>query len=74
MDCVKKALLTCSTLLILAQFGLADLPRTSVHKSDSLLIKRWSSESGIPQNTVTSIVQTRDGYIWIGTFGGLARV
>lgn len=33
----------------------------------------WRTEEGLPQNTVTSIVQTRDGYLWVGTFGGLAR-
>ncbi|HRH42789.1 MAG TPA: two-component regulator propeller domain-containing protein, partial [Pyrinomonadaceae bacterium] len=27
----------------------------------------------MPQNTVTSMVQTRDGYLWLGTFGGLVR-
>jgi ligand-binding sensor domain-containing protein len=73
MDSVKKVLLAFSSLLIFAQFATAELPHTQVHKSDSFLIKKWSTENGIPQNTVTSIVQTRDGYIWIGTFGGLAR-
>ena len=24
----------------------------------------------MPQNTVTSIIQARDGYLWLGTFGG----
>lgn len=33
----------------------------------------WTTESGLPQNTVTSVVQTQDGYLWVGTFGGLAR-
>jgi len=28
---------------------------------------------GLPQNTTLSVVQTRDGYIWIGTHEGLAR-
>ncbi len=37
------------------------------------LITKWTTEEGLPQNTVTSIVQTSDGYIWLGTFGGLAR-
>ncbi|MBX7053965.1 MAG: hypothetical protein K1X36_03340 [Pyrinomonadaceae bacterium] len=41
--------------------------------SQDFLYKKWTSDEGLPQNTVTSIVQTRDGYIWIGTFGGLAR-
>src|SRR5512139_1327987 len=40
---------------------------------DDFLITKWTTEDGLPQNTVTSILQTRDGYIWVGTFGGLAR-
>jgi len=31
------------------------------------------TETGLPQNTVQSITQTRDGYIWIATQEGLAR-
>ena len=33
----------------------------------------WQTEQGLPQNAVTAIVQTRDGYVWIGTYSGLAR-
>src|SRR5215213_1327311 len=33
----------------------------------------WLTENGLPQNTVQSIVQTQDGYLWIGTQEGLAR-
>jgi ligand-binding sensor domain-containing protein/signal transduction histidine kinase len=33
----------------------------------------WRTESGLPQNTVRSIAQTRDGYIWLATDGGLVR-
>jgi ligand-binding sensor domain-containing protein/signal transduction histidine kinase len=33
----------------------------------------WLREDGLPQNTVTAVVQTRDGYIWISTYNGLAR-
>jgi len=33
----------------------------------------WLTESGIPQNTIQAITQTRDGYLWIGTQEGLAR-
>ena len=33
----------------------------------------WTSDSGLPQNSVTSIVQTRDGYLWLGTQEGLVR-
>src|SRR6266850_7283565 len=33
----------------------------------------WLTENGLPQNTVHSIAQTNDGYVWIGTEEGLAR-
>ncbi len=31
----------------------------------------WQDE--LPQNTVHSIIQSRDGYIWLGTYEGLVR-
>lgn len=34
---------------------------------------RWTTAEGLPQNTINSVVQTGDGYLWIATFGGLAR-
>lgn len=33
----------------------------------------WLTENGLPQNTVQAILQTRDGYLWVGTQDGLAR-
>jgi signal transduction histidine kinase/ligand-binding sensor domain-containing protein len=36
-------------------------------------MRYWLREDGLPLNAVTSLVQTRDGYIWIGTYNGLAR-
>jgi signal transduction histidine kinase/ligand-binding sensor domain-containing protein len=41
--------------------------------SDGYLIRVWQTEDGLPENVVTSVVQTHDGFLWIGTFGGLAR-
>ena len=33
----------------------------------------WQTEHGLPQNTVTAIVRTRDGNLWFGTYEGLVR-
>lgn len=33
----------------------------------------WTVEQGLPDNTVQALLQTRDGYLWIGTAGGLVR-
>jgi ligand-binding sensor domain-containing protein len=36
-------------------------------------IDTWTSREGLPQNAVETVVQTRDGYLWLGTQEGLAR-
>src|SRR6266545_3602521 len=33
----------------------------------------WRATDGLPQNTVQALLQTRDGYLWVGTEEGLAR-
>ncbi len=33
----------------------------------------WTTANGLPQNTVTGLAQTPDGYLWLATFDGLAR-
>lgn len=35
--------------------------------------EHWTTERGLPQNTVLSIIQSRDGYLWIGTRFGFTR-
>ena len=30
-------------------------------------------EQGLPQDSVSSVVQTREGYLWLGTYNGLVR-
>ncbi|HLP24511.1 MAG TPA: two-component regulator propeller domain-containing protein, partial [Acidobacteriota bacterium] len=50
---------------------------TSAHASTFLAegyaVRVWQAEDGLPQNLVTSAVQTRDGYLWFGTWTGLTR-
>jgi len=33
----------------------------------------WNDENGLPQNSVHAILQTGDGYLWLGTEEGIAR-
>jgi len=33
----------------------------------------WVMENGLPQNTVQAMVQSKDGFIWLGTEVGLVR-
>ncbi len=33
----------------------------------------WTTEHGLPSATVTAVLETRDGYVWLATYDGLAR-
>src|SRR5580704_12395424 len=42
--------------------------------SDSpFIVESWSAEDGLPDNEAISVLQTADGYLWIGTQHGLVR-
>ena len=41
--------------------------------SADYVIQSFSVEEGLPQNSVTRIVQTPDGYLWFSTYRGLVR-
>jgi ligand-binding sensor domain-containing protein len=45
-----------------------ELPRAA----GEFLIDAWTSDDGLPQNSVIAMAQTSDGYLWLSTFGGLA--
>lgn len=40
---------------------------------DQYLVDQWETSDGLPSNTVISITQTPDGYLWLATSKGLAR-
>ena len=42
-------------------------------KSAEFAIETWRTDNGLPQNTITAVLQTRQGYIWAGTYNGIAQ-
>ncbi|MFT4549695.1 MAG: signal transduction histidine kinase/ligand-binding sensor domain-containing protein [Verrucomicrobiales bacterium] len=63
--------------LALALLWLASVSGLNAHPTQQnapeFLIDRWETEDGLPENSATAMVQTPDGYLWIGTYDGLAR-
>lgn len=59
-------LVTCSLCFSLVMTG-------AEAAEPSFLVKSWRTVDGLPQNTVRAIAQTPEGYLWLGTRGGLAR-
>lgn len=58
--------------------GLALLCHSGLSRADAAFdykfgLRAYSSDDGLPNSGVTSIVQAHDGYLWVGTFDGLAR-
>ncbi len=61
-------------LLILAILACpAELPAVTGGSYGGYMVRIWQTEDGLPENAVTAIAQTRDGYMWFGTLAGLAR-
>ena len=54
--------------LLLSLIWLSTATASAQYRFDS-----WTTDNGLPQNSVRSIIQTRDGYLWLTTFDGLVR-
>jgi signal transduction histidine kinase/ligand-binding sensor domain-containing protein len=46
---------------------------TNAPEPSNFLVASWHTEHGLPDGNITALAQTPDGYLWIGTFKGLAR-
>eukprot|EP01034_Spumella_vulgaris_P042209 gene42209-52334_t len=61
----------------LQRSGQAAAPSLLVAAPDKSLsqyrLDGWQIEQGLPQNAVAALLHTSDGYLWVGTLGGLAR-
>lgn len=64
----RAGLWLCLFFLALPAGVRAAEPSTSPFVVDS-----WDSEAGLPDNEVISVIQGRDGYLWLGTLNGLVR-
>jgi ligand-binding sensor domain-containing protein len=63
-------MLACAALVAAPAAALASGPawRLSDYTRES-----WKMTEGLPQDSITAIRQTRDGYLWLATLDGLAR-
>jgi len=65
----------CGLLTILVLLGWVDSSASETAPPDAPAYSRrvWRSADGLPEDFAQSLAQTQDGYLWIGTSGGLAR-
>ncbi len=51
----------------------AQTSAASIANIDRYSRRVWQTQDGLPQDTINALVQTNDGYLWVGTSGGLTR-
>lgn len=60
-------------LLFCASSALRAASHPVLRAGGSYSIDVWTTDEGLPQNSVIAMTQTRDGYLWLGTLSGLVR-
>src|SRR4051812_18460863 len=48
-------------------------PLEADRKATQYSLQKWDGGVGLPHESVQALAQTPDGYLWIGTMGGLVR-
>lgn len=62
-----------SGLALPASLAAQEAPWALAPEMEGWALEVFTTRNGLPQNTINQMVQTRDGYVWFATFGGLAR-
>jgi signal transduction histidine kinase/ligand-binding sensor domain-containing protein len=65
-------LVSCSVLL-LALLARGALALDPAQPTSDYFRTTFTVEDGLPDNVVNAILQSRDGFLWIGTYAGLVR-
>jgi len=75
MSSSRQTVWNCSSRAVVAVLAwfLFSVNSQGAPESASFVLSHWEMKDGLPLNKVRAIVQTRDGYLWVGTFNGLAR-
>ncbi len=70
----EKRALGLAVVLCLAGTACASgAPAAAPAATGNYTTRVWQTRDGLPQETVQAIAQTPDGFLWIGTTGGLLR-
>ena len=70
----KRQVFLLFTIVLLTTLpGTGALARDSNVADTQHILEKWTTENGLPQNSINDILQTRDGYLWLATHGGLVR-
>lgn len=70
---VNRSRFILFALLVLSDPAYAQSRPSPPIEPKRIVVSRWNLDEGLPQSSVNAILQSRDGYLWLATFGGLVR-
>ena len=68
-----RALLFAGLLLCESVSAFSAIAGVAGQPGSHFIVDAWGTREGLPQSSVISVIQTRDGYLWLGTLNGLVR-
>lgn len=71
--CVRAFRKQLGFILLLAFIFFVGIPARGAPTRFDWEARQWLKDSGLPDNSVTCLLQTRDHFLWVGTAAGLAR-
>lgn len=66
---LRRILSTAFALVVILEL----LPLTAIAHGSRYVVKLYNESNGLPTGEANDVIQTSDGYIWIGSYGGLIR-
>jgi signal transduction histidine kinase/ligand-binding sensor domain-containing protein len=62
-----------SLLVVLGVLPSAHMGLAQPVSSEKFVARTWTKAEGLPNDSVTAVLQSSDGYLWVGTQGGLVK-
>lgn len=62
-----------AVVMLAAVFSSAARVAGTETDSSNWSYRSWQTDEGLPDNSVTGVAQTPDGFLWVATYGGLMR-
>lgn len=69
----QKSVLIFVFSLFISSGATAQQKKSSLVPLSKMILKQWTAEDGLVSNNLTSIYQSKDGFIWITSFSGVFR-
>ncbi len=60
-------------IAVVASMAAMLLPATAAYEEQPYVVTVYNEENGLPTGEANVVLQTSDGYVWIGSYGGLIR-